>query len=74
MKHRSLSSFFHFFIAIIPVVEYNKRWKVHFSFFDYEEPLMRFLLDYVAVMGLFAFAGHYLANALKLCKVKKKSE
>lgn len=48
--------------------------RVHFAFFDYEEPLIRFLLDYVAVMGLFVFAGHYLAKALKLCKVKKKSE
>lgn len=37
----------------------------HFVFFDYEEPLMLFLLDYVAVMGFFVFIGHYLSKILK---------
>lgn len=31
-----------------------------FVFFDYEEPLVFFYLDYVAVMGLFIFIGHYV--------------
>lgn len=35
-----------------------------FVFFDYEEPLILFLLDYVAVMGLFVFIGHYLCRCL----------
>lgn len=32
-----------------------------FVFFDYDEPLIFFLLDYMAVMGLFVFIGHYLS-------------
>lgn len=39
--------------------------KIAFVFFDFEEPLIFFLLDYVAVMGLFVFIGHYLAEILK---------
>ena len=38
---------------------------VGFAFFDLDEPLVFFLLDYLAIMGLFVFAGHYLAL---LCK------
>ena len=30
-----------------------------FVFFDFEEPLILFLLDYLAVMGLFAVGGYY---------------
>ena len=36
-----------------------------FVFFDYTEPLILFLLDYIAVMGLFVFLGHYLAKAAR---------
>lgn len=39
--------------------------KNQFVFFDFGEPLMLFLLDYVAVMGLFVFIGHYLAEGMK---------
>lgn len=39
--------------------------RIQFVFFDYEEPLIFFLLDYVAVMGLFVFAGHYVTEFLK---------
>ena len=39
--------------------------KNQFVFFDFDEPLMLFLLDYVAVMGLFVFIGHYLAEGMK---------
>lgn len=35
--------------------------KHHFVFFDFEEPLILFLLDYIAVMALFVFVGHYFA-------------
>ena len=46
--------------------------KVHFVFFDYNEPLFFFLLDYVAVMGLFLFIGHYLSVFLRQhCRKKK---
>ena len=44
--------------------------KVHFVFFDYDEPLFFFLLDYVAVMGLFIFVGHYFTLGLKQTKNK----
>lgn len=37
----------------------------HFVFFDYEEPFFMFLLDYLAVMGLFVFLGHYAGEFLK---------
>lgn len=37
-----------------------------FVFFDFDEPLFLFLIDYISVMGLFVFIGHYLAETLKL--------
>lgn len=46
--------------------------KIQFVFFDFEEPLVFFLLDYMAVMGLFVFTGHYLAESLKCCSRKRK--
>ena len=39
--------------------------KTQFVFFDFEEPLIIFLFDYVAAMGLFVFIGHYFAKGLK---------
>lgn len=39
--------------------------KSAFVFFNFEEPLIRFFLDYIAVMGLFVCIGHYLAALLK---------
>ena len=36
-----------------------------FVFFDFDEPLVFFFLDYFAAMGLFVGAGHYLAQALR---------
>ncbi|MBR0079922.1 MAG: DUF4405 domain-containing protein [Synergistaceae bacterium] len=36
-----------------------------FVFFDYEEPFMYFILDYVAIMFLFGSLGHYLFLMLK---------
>lgn len=35
-----------------------------FVFFDFEEPFMLFLFDYIAVMGLFTVAGYYLSKLL----------
>lgn len=46
--------------------------RIQFAFFDFEEPLIFFLLDYAAVMGLFIFIGHYLAKILKYCGRKRK--
>lgn len=36
-----------------------------FVFFDFDEPLAFFFLDYFAAMGLFVGVGHYLAKALR---------
>ncbi len=44
----------------------------HFVFFNYEEPLILFLIDYVAVMGFFVFIGHYLSKILKWMGRKRK--
>lgn len=47
--------------------------KVHFVFFDYDEPLSFFLLDYFAAMEMFVFIGHYLTVFLRQYE-RKKSE
>ena len=39
--------------------------KSHFVFFDYSEPLILFLLDYLAVMGLFVGVGYALTRCLR---------
>lgn len=39
--------------------------KNQFVFFNFEEPLVLFLLDYIAIMGLFAVFGHYLSVFVK---------
>lgn len=46
--------------------------KIQFVFFDFEEPMIFFLLDYMAAMGLFVFVGHYFAEFLKRCSRKRK--
>lgn len=50
--------------------------QTQFVFFDLEEPLIFFFLDYLAVMGLFVFAGHYAGKAvrgLQKSQVRKQS-
>lgn len=46
--------------------------KSHFVFFDFEEPLALFLMDYIAVMGLFVWIGHYIYQFI-LKKWNRKS-
>lgn len=43
-----------------------------FVFFDFEEPLVFFLLDYTAIMGLFIFLAHYACEGLKQISRKQK--
>lgn len=43
--------------------------KSQFVFFDFEEPLIYFLIDYIAIMILFACLGHYLVLAFKKLKI-----
>lgn len=39
--------------------------QTQFVFFNFEEPLVFFFLDYLAVMGLFVFAGYYAGKAVR---------
>lgn len=57
------------FIAIYGVIAFVKRdiWnymilKNHFAFFDFTEPVIYFLLDYLAVMALFIFIGYHIGR------------
>lgn len=36
-----------------------------FAFFDFDEPLLLFFLDYAAITGSFVFVGHYLTAFLR---------
>lgn len=45
-----------------------------FAFFDFEEPIIRFLLDYTAIMGLFVMIGHYTSSIIRKYKGTKKQE
>jgi len=40
-----------------------------FVFFDFEEPILYFFADYVAIMILFACLGHYLILAFRRLKI-----
>lgn len=48
--------------------------KVMFAFFDYSEPVVFFMIDYTAVMGLFVFIGHYAAVILKSLNKRRKTK
>lgn len=45
--------------------------KNQFVFFDFDEPLAIFLADYIAVLALFVWCGHY---ASKWAKIRKKKQ
>lgn len=46
-----------------------------FVFLDYDESKILFYLDYIALLGLFIFASHYISKLLSLIKIGgKKSE
>lgn len=40
-------------------------YRSQFVFFDFGEPLIFFMLDYLAMMWLFVFAGYYLSQGAK---------
>ena len=44
-----------------------------FVFFDFDEPLVFFLADYIAIMGLFVMIGHYFSEGFRRI-VKKRKE
>lgn len=39
--------------------------QVHFVFFDYSEPVIFYILDYAATMGMLIFLGYYLNKGLQ---------
>ncbi len=46
-----------------------------FVFFNFEEPIVFFFLDYLAVMGLFIWIGHYSSKGIKkLGKTKNRKK
>lgn len=45
--------------------------RTQFVFFNFEEPLAFFLLDYAAAMGLFVWIGHYLLFFMQRTRKKK---
>lgn len=70
-KIKNVLSGIAFFIAAYGAFAFVKRdiWnyvslKNHFAFYDFSEPVVLFLLDYLAIMALFVFIGHYLGKAL----------
>lgn len=48
--------------------------KVMFAFFDYEEPVIYFVLDYAAIMGLMIFISYYLQKLLQGRKLSVRDE
>lgn len=47
--------------------------QTHFVFFDFSEPAVLFILDYLAIMGLFVAASYYLSKALRGRSKKAKT-
>lgn len=43
-----------------------------FVFFDFDELILLFYLDYIAIMGLFIFVGNYVWVGLKHIGERKK--
>lgn len=46
----------------------------HFVFFDFDEPIIFFIADYIAVMGLFVFVGYYILRILVIMKKQIKPD
>ena len=60
------------FVSIYGVVSFIKRGLYNkmflladFAFFDYEEPVIFFFMDYVSIMGLFIFITYFLKQISK---------
>lgn len=43
-----------------------------FVFFDFDEPILFFYLDYIAIMGLFIFIGNHVCVGLKYIVRRRK--
>ena len=49
-------------------------YRSHFVFFDFDETVWRFLIDYIAVMILFATAEYYLGRLLQYAKHRRNQQ
>lgn len=47
--------------------------KNEFVFFDFQEPLVFFIADYIAVMILFVWVSHYLSKGLRYIMQKRRT-
>ena len=63
------------FIAIYGIYSFVKRGLyqkmfllIDYAFFDYDEPIIFFFLDYMAIMGLFIFITYYFSKGFRLNK------
>lgn len=45
----------------------------HFVFYNYSEPVIFFLIDYLSVMALFTLIGYYVSQMLKKAKPTRKT-
>ena len=53
---------------------HDERYDKEDFFLDPSEPLILFFIDYVAIMGLFVFIGHYLARLLRQVGNNRKTD
>ena len=65
-------------IAVYGVIAFADRqigsymfMKNAFVFFDFEKTIVFFFADYLAIMGLFIFVGHYFTEFLKWFKLRR---
>lgn len=68
-------------LAVFGVVAFYRRevgvyllGQIQFAFFDFEEPLLFFFLDYLAIMGLFVWVGHYLGLLFRRLPQKQRGD
>ena len=47
--------------------------RTQFVFYDFGEPLPSFFMDYLAVMALFVYIGHYMAEGIARYSKRKKT-
>lgn len=68
-------------LAVYGVVALIKRdlisyitMQTSFAFFDYEEPVLFFIFDYFAIMGLMVFLAYYLQRFLIKSRIRENRE
>lgn len=71
-KRKWMVCIFASFLVIVGIIAFLRRdigsymlLKKEYVFFNYEEPLILFFLDYITIMGIFVCIGHYFTCGLK---------